>query len=82
MVYYIRDNVTGHVLLGIGSISRRYRAVTFAWRSWRDKEWARRFPSIEKAKEFISKYGMVGVSIIDDTGKVVYEKDQTKPTQL
>lgn len=73
MVYYIRDNVTGHVLAGIGSITKRYRSISFAWRSWRDRKWARRFTSIEKANEYINKYGMAGVSIVDDLGRIADE---------
>ena len=49
-MYYIRDNNTGYVLAGIGSVSRAYKNVSMVWRSWRERHMAMQYKSPESAR--------------------------------
>ena len=70
-MFYIRDNISGQVLAGIGSVSRRFKNISMVWRSWRERHWAKRFDSPEAAQRYIDHYMLCDVSIVDEAERVI-----------
>jgi len=74
-MYYIRDNNTGYVLAGIGSVSRAYKNVSMVWRSWRERHMAMQYKSPESARHYIDRHELYNVAIVDEAGRVVEMKE-------